>query len=136
MKTILFAAVAAVATLAPLQAAKVKTQSFVVKSVNIITADGKRPPGAPVFQKDDIVKLKITQKVLTGPQQIDMPIQSKSVTADTYYRNKGVPSIDQATVRKNSTTQKVIGAELNFTRPVKFFGVTTAGQITYILAPK
>lgn len=136
MKTILFAALAAATTLAPLQAAKVKAQAFVVESVNIISADSKMPPGAPVFKKGSTINLTITQKKLTGPNGIVMPIQTKSVTADTYYKELELPSVNQATVRKDTSTKKVIGVELTFTRPVKFFGATTAGQVTYILKPK
>ena len=133
MKTILFAAIAAAATLAPLQAAGVKTQTFVVTSVNILTINGKIPPKMPVFKKQDIVKLQITPKKVTGPQKIEISSSSKSVSADTYYDNNGVGNTDQATVRKDTSTQKVIGVELNFNRPVTPSG---GGMVTYILAPK
>ncbi len=140
MKTIVLAALAAVATLAPLHAVE---KAFKVTNVLIVTPNSQRPPGAPNFKKGDTVRLDIGKNRVTGPQGITIPIASTSVTADVYNKVKNVASTDTATIRKNGLTgkkSKIIGGELNFTRPVKMsvFGqtITTAGMITYTLEPK
>lgn len=134
MKTILLATVAAIATLAPIQAA---TKAFVVKEVSIVTLNGKIPPGAPVFKKGQVVKLNITPKKLKGPKGIKMSIQSKSVTADSYFQAIKALTYNQATVHKNTKTKKPIAVDLTCFRPVPVFGsVTAPGQVSYTLVLK
>ncbi|MES2659951.1 MAG: hypothetical protein V4689_15125 [Verrucomicrobiota bacterium] len=136
MKTILFAALAAAATLAPLSA-EVKAKPFVVKTVTVVTVSGKIPPGFPAFKKQDIVNLKISPKELTGPQKIDLPIKSKSITSDVYYKGTSVLNFTEATVYKNATTKKVTRVDLTVFAPVKVLGnVTAPGQVTYSFVPK
>ncbi|MEO5916745.1 MAG: hypothetical protein ABIS50_21130 [Luteolibacter sp.] len=137
MKTILFAAFAAAVTIAPLHAAKIKSQAFIVKSVVISSRSGKIPPGVPVFHPKDTVTLNISRKILTGPQKIALPIVSKSASSDVYHKGTRGRSYSEATVHKNTTTKKPIGVDLTFLRPVRVSpDVPSPGQVVYSLVPK
>lgn len=137
MKTIMLAALAVVATIAPLQAKKVKSQSFTVKEVTIVSVNGKIPDGAPKFSKNSTIVLKISPKKLKGPKKINLSIESKSVTSDLYRKATGTLAYTAANVHKNTTTGKPVGVDLTFFGPVKVMGnITAPSQVTYTLVPK
>ncbi len=137
MKTFILAALAIVATVAPLHAKKVKSQTFIVKEVTVVSVSGSLPKGAAKFKKGATVKLKISPKKLTGPKKISMLIESSSITSDVYREGTGTLQYTLAKVNKNTTTQKAINVDLTFFGPAKVFGnVTAAGQVSYTLVPK
>lgn len=137
MKSILLAALAVVATVAPLQAKKVKPQAFTVQNVTIVSVNGKMPNSAVVFKKGSTVMLTITANKLKGPKKIALPIVGTSVSSDIYRKATGTLQYTVANVHKNTTTHKPVGVDLTFFGPVKIFGnVTAAGQVSYTLVPK
>ncbi len=137
MKTLILAALAVVATVAPLHAKKVKPQAFTVAHVTIASPNGQIPGGAAVFKEGSTVMLTITKKKLTGPKKISLPIKTKSITSDYYIKTTGTSKSISANVQKNTSTQKPINVDLSFTGPVKIFGnITSAGLVTYTLVPK
>ena len=137
MKSILFAALAIVATVAPLHAKKIKSQTFKVAAVTITTVNGKLPAGAAKFTKGSTVSLKISPQKLTGPKKINLDIETKSIVKDSYRKGTGVLQYTEAVVRKNTTTKKPISVDLTYFGPVKIFdNITAPGQVVYTLVAK
>jgi hypothetical protein len=135
MKTILLAAMGAIAMVAPLHAADAKP--FKVKNVSKVSVNGQLPIDAPKFSKGSILDLTITPKVFKGPKKISIPIKSKSKTANIYFKSTGPLAYAEATVRKNATTGKVTSIDLTYFGPVDMgSGVTSPGQVSYTLVPK